>query len=221
MTGPILYVTGTNTGVGKTFLAKLILQAQREQKLGVAAMKPFCSGGRDDAIALHALQTAGLTLDEVNPFHFDEPITPLQAARNVGRKITLSETLEALDVIRASSNGAPLLVEGAGGLLSPLGEGFSLLDIIERRPGRVCIVASNVLGTINLARLTSLQLGISPQEQAIALMNTAQPDESTTSNYSLLVELLPRVQIVAIPYFKGATETTSVAPLLRLLNATG
>ena len=68
MSAPLLYVTGTNTAVGKTTLACLLLRRARERNLRVAAMKPFCSGSREDAEQLHALQTANLTLDEVNPF---------------------------------------------------------------------------------------------------------------------------------------------------------
>src|SRR5437868_4825877 len=132
MTAPLLYVTGTNTGVGKTTLACLLLQRARERNLTIAAMKPFCSGGRDDAERLHAIQTAGLTLDELNPFHFTEPLTPYTAARNESQAITLAHTIDSIKKIAA--RGHPLLIEGAGGLMSPLGDRFTLLDIIRELP---------------------------------------------------------------------------------------
>src|SRR4051812_17879055 len=152
MSAPLLYVTGTNTGVGKTTLSRLLLQRPRDRNLRVAAMKPFCTGGRDDAEQLHALQTAGLTLDELNPFYFIEPVTPYIAARNENRSITLNQTVEAIQKIQ--SKDYPLLIEGAGGLMSPLGDRFTLLDIINERRGRICIVAPNILGVLNSTLLT-------------------------------------------------------------------
>src|SRR3954466_12439797 len=152
MSAPLLYLTGTNTGVGKTTLSRLLLQRARERNLRVAAMKPFCTGGRDDAEKLPALQIAGLTLDELNPFYFTEPVTPYIAARNENRSITLSETIDSIKKIQ--SKGCPLLIEGAGGLMSPLGNRFTLIDIINELPGKVVVVAPNILGVLNSALLT-------------------------------------------------------------------
>jgi dethiobiotin synthetase len=195
MTAPILYLTGTNTAVGKTTLACLLLRRARERNLRAAAMKPFCSGGRDDAEKLHALQTAGLTLDEVNPFYFADPVTPLIAARNENRVITLKQTLAAIENLHSRSD--PLLIEGAGGLLSPLGDRFTLLDIIQQLPGRICIVAPNVLGVLNSALLTHAALetprgyGVRPHDAALdsgafVLMDQQNPDASSSSNGEIL-----------------------------------
>lgn len=194
----LLYVTGTNTGVGKTTLAALLLEEARRRGRRVGAMKPFCSGGRDDAVRLHALQTGGLTLDEVNPFHFEEPLAPLLAARRAGKSVTREQTLAAINSIRRDQ--IPLLIEGAGGLLSPLGEGFSLLDMIKAVPGKVCIVGGNVLGVLNLARLTSEALPIPQADQAIVLMNPEKSDESTPHNAGLLREIIPGCLVTEIPF---------------------
>lgn len=208
MNAPILYVTGTNTGVGKTTLSVLLLRQAHEQGLRVGAMKPFCSGGREDAIRLHRLQTSGLLLDEVNPFFFDEPVTPLIAARNAGRKISLDETLNAIQAIRRED--VPLLIEGAGGLLSPLGEGFSLRDVIEKIPGKVCIVGTNALGTLNLTLLTARQLPVARNHIAITLMNPALPDSSSSTNLQLLAELLPEIGCIEIPFLEEDAERTDI-----------
>jgi dethiobiotin synthetase len=206
---PILYITGTNTGVGKTTLAVQLLKAARARNLKIGALKPFCSGGRQDAEQLHALQTAGLTLDQVNPFHFRDPLTPLQAARNEGQKIYL---LDALKTIRdALAHGHPLIIEGAGGLLSPLGQGFSLLDLIQNIPGKGAIVAQNTLGSLNALLLTSQRLPIPPSHQAIVYMSQPQPDPSAQTNASLLASLLPGVKIVEIPFQPAPADA---APIL-------
>jgi dethiobiotin synthetase len=150
-------------------------------------MKPFCSGGRDDAEQLHALQGAGLSLDEVNPFYFDEPISPYVAALNQKRTVALAETLTAIRTIQ--SRGFPILIEGAGGLLSPLGERFTFLDIIREFPGNVCIVGNNSLGVINAALLTHRALeSIRPPHQQFVLMNPPQADASSVSNARVIAD---------------------------------
>jgi dethiobiotin synthetase len=185
MSAPLLYVTGTNTGVGKTTLSRLLLQRARERNLRVAAMKPFCTGGRDDAEQLQALQTASLTLDELNPFHFIEPVTPYIAARNENHSITLSQTVEAIKKIETKNY--PLLIEGAGGLMSPLGDRFTLLDIIKERPGKICVVAPNILGVINSALLTHQALKANEAAAPIfVLMDPAQPDRSSATNSEVI-----------------------------------
>jgi dethiobiotin synthetase len=208
MSGPVLYVTGTGTGVGKTTLATLLLQRAREKSIRVAAFKPFCSGGRDDAEKLHALQTAGQSLDQVNPFYFEEPIAPLVTARNQGIRVTLDETLK-----KFPSLSTPLLVEGAGGLLTPLGENLSLLEIIQAIPGRVCIVAQNSLGVLNHTLLTANQLvGF---KLAIVLMEPAEADASTRSNPPILQEMLPQSLIVEIPRVPRAGQIPELDELLK------
>jgi dethiobiotin synthetase len=184
MSAPLLYVTGTNTGVGKTTLACLLLRRARARSLKVAAMKPFCSGGREDAEKLHELQTAGLTLDEVNPFWFEEPIAPYVAAKTENRRIHERETTDAIRKIVAQ--GSPTLVEGAGGLMSPLGERFTLLELIRAAPGRVCVVGSNVLGVINSALLTHLAL--KGADMRFVLMDSSAADASAGTNADVIRE---------------------------------
>ena len=77
----IIFITGTDTGVGKTLLTGLLLHHLRQSGCHALAMKPFCSGSRADAEFLHAVQDGELTLDEINPFFFAEPLAPLVAAR--------------------------------------------------------------------------------------------------------------------------------------------
>jgi dethiobiotin synthetase len=77
----ILFVTGTDTGAGKTVLTALLLDFLRSEGIRVLAMKPFCSGPRGDAVLLHGLQKGCLTLDDVNPFYFDRPLAPAAAGR--------------------------------------------------------------------------------------------------------------------------------------------
>src|SRR5471032_2729870 len=113
-----LFITGTDTGVGKTVLTALLTRFLRERGINAAALKPICSGSRADARALHAAMNGALTLDEINPWHFRAPIAPLLAARKAGQRVKLSQVRAHIHAMQKRFD--VLLVEGAGGLLSPL-----------------------------------------------------------------------------------------------------
>ena len=78
---PIFFITGTDTGAGKTVLTALLAAFLRGRGVKVAALKPICSGGRADATIIFTALGGRLTLDEINPWHFRAPIAPLLAAR--------------------------------------------------------------------------------------------------------------------------------------------
>ena len=75
-----IFITGTDTGVGKTVLTALLAQFLRGRGVSVAALKPVCSGGREDARALRHALGGALTLDEINPWHFRAAVAPALAA---------------------------------------------------------------------------------------------------------------------------------------------
>ena len=80
----IYFIIGTDTGVGKTVFTALLTRRLREKEVRVAALKPLCSGGREDARVLRAASGHVLSLDEINPWHFRAPLAPLLAAIPVG-----------------------------------------------------------------------------------------------------------------------------------------
>src|SRR5579859_28442 len=85
----IIFVTGTDTGVGKTVLMGLLLAHLRRRGAAAFALKPFCSGSRRDVQLLHALQNRELQAGEINPFYFPEPVAPVASARQPGRGVQL------------------------------------------------------------------------------------------------------------------------------------
>src|SRR5450631_3532050 len=114
-----LFITGTDTGVGKTVLTALLTRFLRESGVHAAALKPICSGGRTDARALHTAMAGALALDEINPWHFSAPVAPSLAARRENKIVKLPQVLAHIRAMQKRFD--VLLVEGAGGLLSPLG----------------------------------------------------------------------------------------------------
>lgn len=194
--GRVVFVTGTDTGVGKTILTGLLLIHARSLGLETAALKPFCSGGRGDAELLWELQDRRMPLDQVNPFHFPEPLSPWTAARLDGRAVRLDDTLGAIRAVPAPL----LLIEGAGGLLAPLGELFSALDLIDALRAEVIIVAPNRLGVLNHTLLTLAALqSRSVQRVRVVLVEPEAPDESSAHNLEDLRSLAAPVPVLPFP----------------------
>ena len=201
----ILFITGTDTGVGKTLLTGLLLHHLRKQGIHARAVKPFCSGGTEDVLFLRQIQDGELLEREVCPFYFREPIAPLIAQRIHREFVELPQVLDHLR--EAAATCEVLLVEGSGGLLVPLGEGYFVADLISNLDCRVIVVASNALGTINHTLLTVRYLQslrrfkkATAGNLKVVLMNRAKGDESSGSNGEILREILAPVQLVQVPF---------------------
>ncbi len=195
----LVFISGTDTGVGKTVLTGLLLRHLRSTGRRALAIKPFCAGGAGDVDLLGALQDGELSAREVNPFYFQEPVAPLVAARKHGRRIGLTEVLRA--VLSVAQRCDWLLIEGAGGLLAPLGEGFTALDVIARLRCKVIVAAPNKLGTINHTLLTVQALRAAAVSQLkVVLMNGRHPDPSAESNPRVLAEWLAPTPLFQAPF---------------------
>lgn len=210
----IIFITGTDTGAGKTVLTALLTRHLRERGVNAAALKPVCSGGRDDARMLLAamngaakvespkskVQSQTLSLNEINPWHFRAAMTPLLAARRERKRVRLPEVLEHIQTVQRCFD--VLLVEGAGGLLSPLGEHFNSRDLILALRATPLIVASNRLGAVNHLLLTLEALPEKSRRRAkLVLMSPARPDAATKTNVRLLSEFFDAGRIFALPWF--------------------
>jgi dethiobiotin synthetase len=181
------FITGTDTGVGKTVLTVLLAHHLRKCGVNAAALKPVCSGGRDDALALHAALAGALTLDEINPWHFRAPIAPLLAARREQRRVKLAEVLAHVRSMQKRFD--VLLVEGAGGLLSPLGVNFNSRDLIAALRATPVVVCSNRLGAVNQVLLTLAALPRSAFRRArVVLVSPSKLDVAANTNAGLLAE---------------------------------
>lgn len=197
-----IFITGTDTGAGKTVLTVLLAEFSRAQKIRVAAFKPLCSGGRDDAEKIHAALGGALTLDEINPWHFRAPIAPVLAARREKKSVSLAAVLAH---IRAAEKSFELtLVEGAGGLLSPLGENFDSRDLIVSLSATPIIVAQNKLGAVNHVLLTLAALPKNLRSRVrVVLMSPPKPDAAAATNAKLLAEFFPAKKIFTLPWLGG------------------
>ncbi len=155
-----LFVAGTDTGVGKTLIACALLRGFATRGLRVAAMKPVAAGAvrrhgvwyHDDVVQLRAAANVDAPLAVVNPYCFAPPIAPHIAARAAGVVIRMS--VIAKSYAQLTQNADLVVVEGAGGLLVPLGGALSAADIPARLGLPVVLVVGLRLGCLNHALLT-------------------------------------------------------------------
>ena len=204
----LIFVTATDTGVGKTLLTALLLTHLRETGRRAFAIKPFCTGSRDDGRLLHCLQNHDLSLNEINPFYFSEPVAPLIASRKHRRPVSLSQVLRHIQNLQrklaVDPNPFTLLIEGAGGLLVPLGEGYTWANVIRKLDCDNIVVSANRLGTINHTLLTIKTLqDIVPKRLTVVLTSLLSPRKATPaarSNARTLAELLPSTHLFQVPF---------------------
>ena len=199
----IIFMTGTGTGVGKTAFTALLLAHLREQGVRALAMKPFCSGGRGDVRLLQSLQPGELSDTEANPFYYDAPLAPLIAAQqNQGPKVTLREAVLKIQAVKKKCD--LLLVEGSGGVLVPLGEDFSVLDLIGALGCSVVIVGQNKLGTINHTMMSFKTIqSIESKEVVCVLIGSKKGDISSFSNAVFLSDRIGPDRVFELPFFEG------------------
>jgi dethiobiotin synthetase len=188
-----LFITGTGTGVGKTYVAALIARALCASGRRVGVYKPAASGceSRDgslvspDAIALWDAAGQPGTLSQVCPQLFAAPLAPHLAARAERRRIDSQLLRSGIEVWRATSD--VVLVEGAGGLMSPVSDDDYNADLAAEFGYPLVIVAANVLGTINATLQTLIAAHHHREGLPVAgvVLNSPQAtvaDPSTASN---------------------------------------
>jgi dethiobiotin synthetase len=147
-----LFVTGTDTGVGKTHTAGQLLRLLRAAKTSCAGMKPICCGDRRDAELLLAASSDGLTIDDVNPVWLKTPAAPIVGSLVEEVNINIEQILAAF---RALQNRVEhVIVEGVGGWLVPIRVDYFVSDLAVEMKLPALVVAQNRLGCLNHTALT-------------------------------------------------------------------
>jgi dethiobiotin synthetase len=209
-----LFITGTGTGVGKTYVAALIARKLTSTGKRVGVYKPVASGCelRDgilqstDAVALWEAAGRPGTLEQVCPQRFAVAVAPHLAARVEGRRVDQQQLRSGLDFWRESCD--VVLVEGAGGLMSPVSDDDYNADLADEFGHPLIVVAANVLGTINATLQTLIVADTFRDGLKIAgiVLNTPRlvvGDSSVESNADELVRRCVPPLLAEVEYGGG------------------
>jgi dethiobiotin synthetase len=185
-----LFVTGTDTGVGKTVVTAALALTLKARGEDVGVVKPVQTGDGDGA-ALKAWAGLAEDVDEIAPYSFRAPLAPLVAARLEGRTLELEEV--AARVRSLAERHEIVLVEGAGGLLVPVGPDWTIADLAAALGLPLLVVARPGLGTVNHTLLTIEVARHEGLEVAAVVLNG---DDRIADANARLIEELARVLVV-------------------------
>lgn len=147
-----LFITGTDTGVGKTHIAARLLHLLRASGIRCAGMKPICCGDRRDAETLLAAGSDCVAIDEVNPVWLKTPAAPIVGTLMEKVTIDIEQILFAFHALQERVEY--VIVEGTGGWLVPIRSDYFVSDLAAAMKLPVLVVAQNRLGCLNHAILT-------------------------------------------------------------------
>lgn len=182
------FVTGADTGVGKTYVTALLIRGLRNAGLDTVGIKPICCGDRQDAEILREASGNELTLDQTNPVWFSTPAAPSVAAARESRPVDIDAIKRAFSLIR--ENRRSLLVEGVGGWRVPIVGRYFVSDLARELELPVLVVVSNRLGAINHTLLTVERIRADGLQCAGIVLNNIDAGEDivATTNRSVLEE---------------------------------
>ena len=192
-------VTGTDTGVGKTFVTCGLVRFARAKGLDSVGMKPICTGNNDDVRQL--LDACGCCEPEhlINPVWYRTPVAPYTASVIEDRLVDISAICEAFE--KLATRHSIVLVEGAGGIAVPILADYDFRDLAKEIGLHVIVVAANCLGVLNHTRLTVEAIRSAGLECSLIALNSVQcePDISQATNMRFLENLVD-VPIAAVEH---------------------
>ena len=218
------FITGTDTGVGKTIIAGALIKVMHYFGVRTCAMKPIESGcGKEGSILIPhdgAFLRRAAQMEEslqlVTPYCFSHPLAPFAAAELEGKKISIDRIRKAFYTLHQSYDA--IIVEGIGGIMVPLKKDYYLVDLAKEFSLPLLIVTRPGLGTINHTMLTvnyALEAGF---EIAGIIINYSRPPENSLAektNPRVLEEICPIPVIGTFPYLKVMGEDVLEKTALR------
>ena len=190
-------VTGTDTGVGKTFLTTGLVRFARSLGIDCIGMKPICTGDNRDVLEIASASGGAEPAHLLNPIWYRTPVAPYTAAIVENRLIDLFSIRKAFETL--AKRHTAILVEGAGGIAVPIQNDYDFRDLARDLDLKIILVAANRLGVLNHTRLTIEAIHSAKLTCPLVLLNSAaaETDVSQATNFSVLEHLL-KVPIIAI-----------------------
>jgi dethiobiotin synthetase len=209
---PALLVTGTDTGVGKTFVACALAHAWRAAGRRVGVVKPVETGVEsepEDARRLAAAADDCSPLDDICPYRLRAPLAPAVAARLEGVVVDVDRITALIE--RRAREVDVLVIEGAGGLLVPIAGTTTYLDLAARVPLPLLLVAANRLGTVNHCALTArVAAGARVMVHGFVLSQPAPTtDASAVSNVDTIADMTGLRCLGVLPHLASPEDAAS------------
>ena len=205
-----LFVTGTDTGVGKSLLACALVRWLRAAKIDAVGFKPVATGevaGEwSDAVGLYEATGRCEPIEKICPFRFKLAAAPTIAARHEGFEADFN--LARWAVSELCQRHSAVIAEGVGGLLAPLDTNTLVIDFAVQLGFPILLVCRASLGTINHTVLTLREIERSPLQMAGIVMSVTEPaDMSFVAEVRAEIERIAKQKIAAvIPYLSAAKD---------------
>ncbi len=202
-----LFITGTDTGVGKTHIAARVLHLLRASGARCAGMKPICCGDRRDAERLLAAGSDGLSIDDVNPVWLKTPAAPIVGSLMEKASIDVEKILASFQTLQERVEH--VIVEGTGGWLVPIRPDYFVSDLAAAMKLPVLVVAQNRLGCLNHAALTVRSVAAYELRCIGLVLNSTEmaSDIAGLTNADILK------QILNVPLLAGLGENLTELPV--------
>lgn len=217
-----LFVTGTDTGVGKTVASAALLHRLRAAGLRAVGMKPVASGcertaegwRNDDALRLQAASDPRPAYADINPYALEAATAPQLAARAMGVRVELAPLVDAH--ARLAAQCEVVVVEGVGGWAAPLGDGLDQCELPRALALPVVLVVGLRLGCLSHARLTARAIAADGIECIGWIGSSVDPDFAERDEYvALLRDALPAPCLGVLPH-AASPDPRAMAALLSL-----
>jgi dethiobiotin synthetase len=214
---PSLFLTGTDTGVGKTYMGCLLAELVRGAGKSVGVLKPFSAGDLNDAEWLQRAAGEEGSPQDATLLFCPLPLTPAAqiGLGSSGKKIVEKTFLRALAAVKnLKKKKDVVVVEGVGGVLAPLGGPYFVADLMARLNLPVWVVARAGLGTLNHTLLTVEALkcrGLSPRR---ILLNRFKGEDLSERSNGRLLKQITGIPVTEIPSTSTRVQETKAKRLL-------
>ena len=204
-----LFVTGTDTDVGKTCVSASIVKNLRDMDIDVGVMKPFASGHKKNSNSLPQdveilMKYSGSQdpIDLVNPYFFEIPTSPYDAAKILVQKINLQKVIDAYNKLLSSHD--LVIVEGIGGLMTPITQNYFVSNLISELDIDTIVVMGSKLGTVNHTLLTYEHCKQMRLKLKGFVINQTESNGYELANLKQqIMELTSQIVYCAIPYHRN------------------
>ncbi len=188
------FITGSDTGVGKTYVTTLLIESLRKAGLDSVGMKPICCGERLDSLLLHRSSGGHVNLEDVNPVWLKTALSPYAASIAENAVIDLELIKRVFSKLRNSHPS--ILVEGVGGWLAPIRKDYFVSDLAVDFGLPVVVVAANRLGALNHTLLTIKNIQSRGLQCAGVILNNFGKKTEAASTNSSVFEAISEVPIL-------------------------